>query len=260
MKVAGQAQPARSPDRFIYVTGQGLPGACYEELGSVQFTEPYSDAAIDPDRSNAAQHMRTLALQRYPERVDAVIGFRSQENDVGTTVTVSGEAVELRKGETVQCAMRKVPGALDAAAVTAAGGMVGTLAGGLTTGGAMGAMGGAAGGMAVAGSYEAVKAHQQNAAQHGQLIAELKSQRREISYLQAERDQLQRCVQQETPAAQCTPASAPVGPDDAVAQKAEAADWSAPPWQLQRQIQEQQIYIKKLNDQIMQARGKLSGS
>lgn len=253
------AQGERSPDRFIFVTAQGLPGACYQDLGSLTFTEPYTDAAIDPNSSNAAQHLRTLALQRYPQRVDAVIGVHSDENDVGTMVTVSGEAVELQHRETVECAMRKVPGALNTAAATAAGGMAGTLVGGLTTTNTNAAMGGAAGGMAIAGGYEAMKAHQQSVLQHNQLVAQLQSQRHEIAYLQAERDQLQQCLTHETPLAQCTPAPAPVGPTTLQAQKAEAADWSAPPYQLQSQVQEQQLYIKQLNDQILQARQRLSG-
>jgi hypothetical protein len=256
----GLQQPAREPNRFIYVTGQGLPGACYEDLGSVKFTEPYTDLAIDPDLSNAAERLRKLALQHYPDRVDAVIGVRSKENEVGTFVTITGEAVELHKGETVTCVMRKVPGALNAAAATAAGGIVGTLAGGLTTGSTVGAMGGAAGGMAIAGGYEALKAHRENVAQHNELVAQLQAQRREIEYLQAERAQLRKCVEQETPRSQCTPAAAPVGSATAQEAKTEAADWSAPPYELQRQIQEQQIYIKKLSNQIYQTRGQLKGS
>jgi hypothetical protein len=253
-------QQTRSPDRFIYVTGQGLPGACYEDLGSVNFTEPYSDAAIDPDSSNAADHLRKLALQRYPNRVDAVIGFNSKQNDVGTFVTVRGEAVELHKDETVACVMRKVPGALNTVAATAAGGMVGTLAGGLSTGSTIGAMAGGGTGVAIAGGYEAAKAYKEKAALHNELVAQLRTQRREIEYLQAERDQLQKCVAQETPRSQCTPAAAPAGPVTPQEAKAEAADWSVPPYQLQRQIQEQQIYIKKLSDQIYQARSQLSGN
>lgn len=254
------AQQTRSPNRFIYVTGQGLPGACYEDLGKLKFTEPYTDLAIDPNLSNAAERLRKLALERYPDRVDAVIGVRSQENEVGTFVTITGEAVELHKGETVTCVMRKVPGAMNTMAATAAGGMVGTLAGGLTTGSTMGAMGGAAGGMAIAGGYEAVKAHKEKVAQHNELVAQLRVQRREIEYMQAERDQLQKCVAQETPRSQCNPASAAVGPTAAQEAKAEAADWSAPPYELQRQIQEQQIYIKKLGNEIYQARNKLPAS
>lgn len=251
------AQQTRSPNRFIYVTGQGLPGACYEDLGKLKFTEPYTDAAIDPDSSNAAKRLRKLALERYPNRVDAVIGVRSKENDVGTFVTITGEAVELHKSETVTCVMRKVPGALDTAAATAAGGMVGTLAGGLTTGSTTGAMGGAAGGMAIAGGYEALKAHKEKAAQHNELVAKLRAQRRQIGYLQAQRDQLQKCAEQEIPRSQCNPAAAPVGPTAAQEAKTEAADWSEPPYELQRQIQEQQIYIKKLGNEIYQARNKL---
>jgi hypothetical protein len=256
---AQEQQQVRSAERFIYVTGQGLPGACYHDLGSLQFTEPFTDAAIDPDNSRAADRLRVLALQHYPNDVDAVIGVRSQENDVGTLVTISGEAVELRKGETVECAMRKVPGALDTAATSAAGGMVGTLVGGLTMGSTVGAMGGAGAGVAISSGYQAIKKHQADAAQHDQLVAQLEAQRREISELQAERAQLEQCAARETPLAQCKPAAVPTGANATDARAAEAADWSAPPYELQRQIQEQQIYIKKLREQISDARRQLSG-
>lgn len=255
-----QSQQTRSPERFIYVTAQGLPGACYHDLGGIDFTEPFGDAAIDPDNSNAADRLRALALQHYPNDADAVIGVRSQTNDVGTQVTVSGEAVELRKGTTVECAIRGVPGALDTAAPMMAGGILGTLAGGLAGGGPTAAMAGGAGGAAVVGGYEAVKKHRENAAEHRQLIAQLEAQRREISELQAERAALQQCVAQETPLAQCkpAPAHAPASPADAHA--TEAADWSAPPYELQIQIQEQQIYIKKLSEEIADTRRQLSGN
>ncbi len=256
---AQQRQQTRSPERFIYVTAQGLPGACYHDLGSIQFTEPFTDAAIDPDNSNAADRLRALALQRYPNDVDAVIGVRSQQNAVGTMVAVGGEAVELRKSETVECAMRKVPGALDRAAASAAGGMVGTLVGGLTSGSPTGAMAGAAGGAAVVTGYQAVKAHREETAEHEQLIAQLEAQRREISELRAEYAGLEQCVAQETPLSQCKPGAAPP-PSPAEAHATETADWSAPPYELQRHIQEQQIYIKKLRDEIIDARRQLSGN
>ncbi len=252
-------QPTRSPERFIYVSAQGLPGACYHELGPVQFSEPFTDAAIDPDNSNAAEHLRALALQQYPDKADAVIGLHTEENSVGTVVTVSGTAVELRKGETVECAMRQVPGTLDTVAASAAGGVVGALAGGLAGGGPTAAMAGGAGGVAVVGSYLAYKHHKEAAAEHDRLISQLQAQRSEIAQLQAERAGLELCLANETPPDKCKPAPAQT-PSAAQAHATETADWSAPPYELQRQIQEQQVYIKKLREQVLDARRQLSGS
>lgn len=258
-RAAQGSEPGRSPERFIYVTAQGLPGACYHELGVVQFTEPFTDAAIDPDNSNAADHLRALALQRYPNQADAVIGLQSRSNDVGTLVTVSGTAVELRKGETVECAMRQVPGTLDTVAASAAGGVVGALAGGLAGGGPTATMAGGAGGVAVVGSYLAYKHHKEAEAEHDRLLAQLQAQRRQIAELQAQRAGLEQCLANETPVDKCKPAPPPA-PSAAEAHATEAADWSAQPYELQRQIQEQQVYIKKLREQVLDARHQLSGN
>ncbi|HZO82347.1 MAG TPA: hypothetical protein VFB33_11700 [Candidatus Binataceae bacterium] len=255
----GAAQ-TRSPERFIYVSAQGLPGACYHELGVIQFNEPFTDAAIDPDNSKAAERLRALALQQYPDKVDAVIGLHTKENDVGTVTTVIGEAVELRQGTSVECAMRRVPGALDTVAASAAGGVVGALAGGLAGGGPTTAMIGGAAGVTAVGSYLAYKHHKEAVAEHDRLIAQLQAQRREIAELQAERETLEQCRAQDTPLDKCNPAPAPAAPSPAEAHAAEAADWSAPPYELQRQIQEQQVYIKKLREEIAEARHQLGAN
>src|SRR5579885_393832 len=75
---------ARPANRYIYVTDRNLPGECYTDLGPVQFTQPFADAAVDPDQSEARRHLREAARKIYPDDVDAVINMKSEQNDVGT--------------------------------------------------------------------------------------------------------------------------------------------------------------------------------
>src|SRR6266851_4982879 len=74
---APQPRQSRSTDRVIYVAAQDLPSECYHKLGPVTVEEPYADASIDPDNSGAAKQLSTLALNKYPNDVDAVINVRS---------------------------------------------------------------------------------------------------------------------------------------------------------------------------------------
>jgi hypothetical protein len=102
---------ARPANRYIYVTGQSLPGECYTDLGAIKIVQPYGEAAVDQDNSQARKRLRAAALSRYPADVDAVINVQSEQNDVGTEVIVTGEAVRLEDRHTAQCTLRggKVP-------------------------------------------------------------------------------------------------------------------------------------------------------
>jgi len=254
-----QQESARSPDRFIYVTAQDLPGACYHELGAVGFEEPFTQAAIDRDTTEMSRRLRELALSKYPDNADAVISVRSATNDVGTMVTVTGEAVELKSHGTVECAMRKVPGVLDAAAFTAAGGIAGTLVGGLAGGSPTTAIGGAGLGAAGAAGYMAVKNRQAEQQQQDQISETLTRQRREIVRLLAERARLRECEQQEKTLSECKPAETLASEPSPAEDKESAADSNLPPYELQKQIQEQQDYIAKLRGQISDMHRRMAG-
>jgi hypothetical protein len=252
-------QSLRSPDRFIYVTAQDLPGACYHDLGAVQFQEPFAQASIDRDTSEMAKQLRGQALSKYPEDVDAVIKVRSITNDVGTMVSVSGEAVELKSHGTVECAMRKVPGVLDAAAVTAAGGMVGTIAGGLAGGSPTTAIGGAGLGAAAAAGYTAVQSRQAEQQQQDRIRQTLAKQRGEIVQLLSERARLRECEEQEKSLPECKASETLAGEPAAAQDSDSAADSNVPPYELQKQIQEQQEYITQLKSQISDMRLRMAG-
>src|SRR5260370_6183842 len=135
--------PARAPARFIYVSAQDVPSVCYHDLGGVTFTEPFTSAAMDGDGVQMANQLRALAMEKYPNEADAVINVHTQQNDVGTIVTVAGEVVELQQTQTVECTMRKAPGVLDRTPAGAGGGRVGRGGGGVVPGrGPLGAAGG----------------------------------------------------------------------------------------------------------------------
>jgi len=253
--------PARAPDRFIYVSAGDVPSECYHDLDSVTFTEPYSDAAMDGDGVQMATKLRALAMEKYPDEADAVINVHTDQNDVGTFVTVTGEVVELHQGHTVECAMRKAPGVLDRTVAVAAGGMLGAVAGGLIPGaGTMGMMGGAAAGVATVGTYTAVKQHMETQREQAQLKSELATQQTEIAHLLAKRTSLQTCAADDVPLANCkiddTIAAAS---DSSKPAGAPAYETEQPQFELQKQIQEQQGYIRKLRDEVFELQQQLGG-
>jgi cell division protein FtsL len=253
--------PARDPNRFIYVSAQEMPGQCYHDLGTVTFTEPFSSAAMDGDGVGMATKLRALAMDKYPDQADAVIDVRTQQNDVGTIVTVTGEVAELKQGQTVECAMRKAPGVLNKAAAVAAGGLLGTVAGGLIPGaGSTGMMVGAGAGMATVGTYMGVKQHLETKREQAQLKHQLAAQQTEISQLLVQRSNLQKCADDEIPLANCK-VNDTVGlvSDSDKPAGAPSYETEQPQFELQKQIQEQQGYIRKLKDQVFDLQKQLGG-
>jgi hypothetical protein len=253
--------PARAPDRFIYVSAGDVPSECYHDLDSVTFTEPYTDAAMDGDGVQMAAKLRALAMEKYPDEADAVINVHTEQNDVGTIVTVTGEVVELHQGHTVECAMRKAPGVLDRTVAVAAGGMFGAVVGGIIPGaGTAGVMGGAAAGAATVGTYMAVKQHMETQRQQEQLKSQLATQQTEIAHLLAKRTSLQTCADDDVPLANCrindTIAAAS---DSSKPAGAPSYETEQPQFELQKQIQEQQGYIRKLRDEVFDLQQQLGG-
>jgi hypothetical protein len=102
------AELARNPDRHIYVTSDPrLLGQCYRDLGTINFRQSFADAATDPDGSKMKAQMGALALARYPNDVDAVINLHTNQNEIGTALTVSGEAVAMEPRGTLACELNK---------------------------------------------------------------------------------------------------------------------------------------------------------
>ncbi|MGH7916915.1 MAG: hypothetical protein ACREQE_05555 [Candidatus Binataceae bacterium] len=256
-----QATPVaktRAPNRFIYVSAQGLPGECYRDLGTLKFNESFADASVDQNGSTAANRLRSLALETYPDTVDAVIEVRSLQNDIGTTVTVTGEAVELQNHETTRCMLRKMPGVIDNTAAVAAGGIAGTLAGGLITNRVEGAMAGAGVGGAAVGSYELNQSRMRAQLQKNQIRHELVEQQRQILHLQSERTHLRQCQQQEMSLPDC---DAEQGQNQTGVSAAtdNSVNWQASQFELKKQIEEQSDYISQLQGQVSDLRLQMGG-
>lgn len=255
---SSQAQTHRTanPNRYIYVTNQSLDEQCYRDLGPISLTEPYGEAAFEASDTTLANRLRALAMKQYPEDADAVIGVHANDNDAGTTVTVSGEAVEVLKSPTAMCVLRDMPPAVDTAAHAAAGGMLGALTTGLISNSPQGAEGGGWMGAAAAGTYD-IMTNRQNTQQKDQDLRDaLAQQKQQIVALQQERARLNECVQQETPLAQCY--SAQTASDKAAPDKSDEPDWNASQFDLEKQIQMQQDYILKLQDQVGGLKAELS--
>ena len=252
---------ARPANRYIYVTSQNLPGECYTDLGAVNVAQPYGEAAVDQDNSAATKELRAAALSKYPADVDAVINVASEQNDVGTAVIVTGEAVRLEDSHTVKCTLKGMESAMDASATSAAGGVAGATAGGLT-GGASGAASAGVAGVAMMGAYQVLQHEQAKQQQAAQLRSSLDDQRREIARLQQERSRLQKCRNDDVPLSSCE-ASAQNGADSSLDPTADEPDAqgavNATPFEIQRQIQEQQDYIKQLKAEIAKMKWEMAG-
>jgi hypothetical protein len=252
--------PARSPDRFIYVSAGDVPSLCYHDLGSVSFTEPFTAAAMDGDGVRMAARLRAMAMEKYPDEADAVINVQTEQNTIGTIVTVTGEVVELKQGHTVECAMRKAPGVINTAAAVAAGGMLGAVAGGLVAGSAAGAMVGGTVGVGAVGTAIGVNQHLQTRHEQEHLKSLLDTQQTEIAQLLAKRLSLQKCAADEIPLENCKI-------DDAVAAASDSAKPADSPsyeteqqqFELEKQIQEQRGYIQKLRDEVFELQKQLGG-
>jgi hypothetical protein len=249
MSCAQQAQHSNNPNRYIYVTTQSLDEQCYHDLGPVSVTEPYAQANMESADTTLANRLRTSALKQYPQDADAVINVHANDNEAGTDVTVEGEAVEVVDHTTVVCAIREAPPAVDTAADAAAGGMMGTLVAGLISESPQGAEGGGWLGAAAAGSYSAMTKRQKALDKDQDLHDALAQQKQQITALQDERARLNECKEEEIPLGQCTSdaSSATAKP---VADTSDEPDWNASQFDLEKQIQMQQDYIGKLQDQI----------
>jgi len=73
-------------------TGEPPAGKPYTKLGDLKYTEPFTPDAIDA--SKMQDRLKAMALEKYPDTVDAVIKEDSEVSADGSTVTVSAEAIQ----------------------------------------------------------------------------------------------------------------------------------------------------------------------
>jgi hypothetical protein len=73
-------------------TGMPAPGKEYTKLGDINYTVPFTPDAIDA--SKIKDELKKRAYAQWPDTIDAIIKENSQVSPDGTTVTVSGEAIQ----------------------------------------------------------------------------------------------------------------------------------------------------------------------
>lgn len=258
---SSQAAPQRAanPNRYIYVTGENLSEQCYRDLGPISVTEPYAQATFEAGDSTLADRMRALALKQYPAEADAVIGVNSSDNEAGTETTVKGEVVEVQDHATPACVLRAMPPVIDGAAQSAAGGMLGTLVGGLATGTPQAAEAGGVMGAAAAGSIAVIQHHEEQQQKTQFTHDTLVQQQETIVALQKERAQLNECKEEETPLSQCGSVESTSG-EAAAPDKTDEPEWDGSQFDLEKQIEMQQDYIAKMHAQISGLKQEMRGN
>jgi hypothetical protein len=214
-----------------------------------------------------AQHIRELALKDYGSRLEAVINVRDHQNSAGTEVDITGEAVQLRNRTSVACAARGMPEVLDSASAAAAGGIVGTIVGGLSqSGGSVyGAEAGGAIGASAAAGNEIAKRRQKQQAQEAFIGDRLEQQRKEIAQLYQQLSKLigQQCDNEELSEQECEQRITAVQqklPETAGAEKSEppsqavntAGAAQVSEFGILNRVQEQQEIIDRLQQRIAQ--------
>jgi len=77
----------------VWVTTGGAPaGKPYTKLGDLSYTEPFTPDAIDAAKMES--RLKKMALEKYPDTVDAIIKEDSEVSADGSTVTVKAEAIQ----------------------------------------------------------------------------------------------------------------------------------------------------------------------
>jgi hypothetical protein len=259
---------AAEPEGHIYVASGGLEETCYQDLGQIVLTEPYAQFVVASADSQAEQ-VRDLARKDYGSQVEAVINVREHQNDAGTSVDITGDAVQLRNHTTPACAARVMPEVLDSASATAAGGIVGTIIGGLSqSGGSVyGAEAGGAIGASAAAGNEIAKRRQKQQAQEAFIGDRLEQQRKEIADLYQQLTNLigQQCNNEELTEQDCEQRITKIQqqlPQTATAQSSESSSKEgntagAEPiseFGIINRVQEQQEIIDQLQQRIAQIR------
>ncbi|MFZ1120429.1 MAG: hypothetical protein WAN81_09375, partial [Candidatus Binataceae bacterium] len=217
-----------------------------------------------------ADQLRKAAVEKYPNRVDAIINVHADDHDIGSDVLVSGEAVQLAPPSKVDC---KLPDTIAAALVNfATGAKSRGLRRGATSGsgynGPAGTTNTAADAEGSAGMDSArnIKENLRRAMVatmpgqtqvDGQSLADqAQLQQAEIKRLRKKLDQMisQRCEAADVPAAECDSMrkNAEIEqPHEVVAVASKEAGANSPSvFEIQNLIQEQSELIAKLRRQI----------
>ena len=100
VEAARQAQEAKQQQfvqrvdtAHVWVTTESPPsGKPYHKLGDLSYTEPFSPDAIE--ESEITEKLKKMALEKWPDSIDAVVKVNQDVSADGSTITVKGEAIQ----------------------------------------------------------------------------------------------------------------------------------------------------------------------
>jgi hypothetical protein len=73
-------------------TGTPPPGKPYTVLGEISYTEPFTPEGIEESAIEAK--LKKIAMEKWPDTIDAVIKETSQTSDDGSKLTVTAQAIQ----------------------------------------------------------------------------------------------------------------------------------------------------------------------
>lgn len=77
----------------IWVTTQPAPaGKPYSTLGELNYTVPFSPDAID--EAQITDKLKKIALQKWPDTIDAIVDENQTVSADGSQITVTGKAIQ----------------------------------------------------------------------------------------------------------------------------------------------------------------------
>ena len=77
----------------VWVTTQAPPaGKPYSTLGELSYNEPFSPDAIDEAKIN--EKLKKMALQKWPDMIDAIVNENQTVSADGSQITVTGKAIQ----------------------------------------------------------------------------------------------------------------------------------------------------------------------
>jgi hypothetical protein len=112
-----EQQPAQQPtpaeiktvavpvDPDLIPVQSGALNLPYQQLGVLQYVEPFSPQAIDEDHID--DRLRTMAIQNWGNDVGAIVGVKTSLSSYDHQVTVSAQVVKV----TGDCSFCRRPGA-----------------------------------------------------------------------------------------------------------------------------------------------------
>ena len=77
----------------VWVTTEAPPaGKPYSTLGELSYTEPFSPDAIDESR--ISDKLKKIALEKWPDMIDAIVNENQTVSADGSQITVTGKAIQ----------------------------------------------------------------------------------------------------------------------------------------------------------------------